>query len=116
MLWKDLEPYEDPHHNHGMDEHLEFYREAIALRKNHDAFHNGNFKTVLLDDSRNLWGFIRSNAREEILVVLNAGSTPADVEFTDLGEGWTCIFGAGNDVPPSIRIEAVEGRAWARTA
>ena len=114
MLWKDLEPYEDSKNNHVLEEHLEFYQQAIALRKNYDVFNTGDFTTIFLDDHRNLWGFIRKNEVEEVLVVLNAGNDPAEVELKDIGGGWECIFGNGNDVPPSVQIEGIEGRAWVR--
>ena len=114
MLWKDLEPYEDPTNNHVMEEHLEFYQKAIALRKQYDVFSTGDFTTVLLDDDRNLWGFVRKSPEEEALVVLNAGDHPADVEINDIGDGWECIFGNGNDSPASFTIERIEGRAWIR--
>ncbi len=114
MLWKDLEPYADPDNNYVMDEHLSFYQAAISFRKKHDVFHNGEFRTVLIDDHRNLWGCVRENTQEEILVVLNAGNDDADIDFSDLGDGWECVFGVGEDHPPHIRIKGIESRAWVR--
>ena len=115
MLWKDLEPYEDAEQNHVMDDHLQYYKQVIALRNAHSALRNGAINTVLTDDDRNLWVFIRENGEEQVLVAINAGDEDADLELIDLGEGWSPAFGEGSDNPPNVNLPAWSGRAWTRS-
>ena len=123
MLWKDLEPYDEPGQA-VMPTHLAFYRDAIALRNGHAALRTGDIRTVLVDDDQDVWAFLREDADETVLVVLNAGREAARVGL-DLGEGWTPVFGdpdtphfpgevpdAGS--PSSCVIHGISGRVWAR--
>lgn len=114
MLWKDLEPYEEPESNQVMENHLAFYSSALALRKNHSALRNGSFGTVFTDDQRNTWVFMRENDEEQVLVILNASGAEITIDLPDLGEGWAPVFGEGDDVPPSVGIHPLAGRVWAR--
>ena len=124
MLWKDLEPYDEPGQA-VMPEHLAFYRDAIALRNDHAALRTGGIHTVLVDDDRDIWAFLREDANETVLVVLNAGSEAVRVGL-DLGDdGWTPVFGAPDTphfpgdapeagTPSSFPIAGISGRAWVR--
>jgi glycosidase len=124
MLWKDLEPYDEPGQA-VMPEHLAFYRDAIALRNGHAALRTGDIQTVLVDDHRDVWAFLREDAGESVLVVLNASSDPARVELDLGGDGWAPVFGAPDTahfpgekpepgLPSSFVISGISGRAWAR--
>lgn len=123
MLWKDLEPYDAPEENRVDDEHLQFYRSAIALRRSHAALRVGGFRTVIADDAQDLWVFVREDADEEVLVALNASDS--DARFDLPGEGWTPVFGAPDTpsfpgerpetgTPSSVLISGISGRAWVR--
>jgi glycosidase len=120
MLWKELEPYGDPEDNRVMDEQLDFYRRAIALRNAHPALRTGSFRTVLVDDQANVWVFLREGDGEQVLVALNASEQPATVELpAELGSGWKPVLGeAGAGVPdtafPKVEIPMESGRVWAR--
>jgi glycosidase len=101
MLWKDLEPYEQPDENHVMDEHLAFYKQVIALRHAHPALRAGDFETLLTDDTADVWAFVRSDAGEQIIVVLNASDTQRVVHIP-LPAGspstWRVLLGEGDAV------------------
>lgn len=121
MLWKDLEPYDEPEENFVDEEMLEFYRGAMALRRNHPALRRGSFRTVLVDDDRDVWVFMREDDREQVLVGLNASDRAGTVELPeDVGHGWSAVFGEaetpGSEPPwPRIEIPPAAGRVWART-
>lgn len=115
MLWEDLEPYDVPEENRVMEEHLAFYSAALALRSAHSALRNGSFGTVATDDERNTWAFMRENSEEHVLVVLNASDQDVTIDLPELGEGWSPVFGDGEDVPPTVVIPALNGRVWARS-
>lgn len=84
MLWKELEPYAKPDQNFVMDEHLEFYRKAIALRNDLSALRRGSFQTLLTDDERDVWVFLREDDQQWVLVALNASLGSADVDGAGL--------------------------------
>lgn len=72
MWWPDLMPYDDP--DDRIDEDLlEEFRALFRLRGNHEVLRRGDFHSVLADDGRDCFAFLRSNPRggEAILVVLN---------------------------------------------
>ena len=50
---------------------LEHYRKLITLRRDLPSLRRGSFETVLIDDSRQLYGFRRKLNDEEVLVILN---------------------------------------------
>ena len=119
MLWPELEPFGDAPDNVIMPELLDWYRRAIALRNAHPALRTGSFRTVLADDERDVWAFVREGSGEELLVVVNAAHTIQRVPLPiDLGGGWTSVFGdrpAG--VPegfPDVVLGPLTGRVWHR--
>ncbi|QOJ13605.1 MAG: alpha-glucosidase C-terminal domain-containing protein [Planctomycetia bacterium] len=95
MLWKDLEPYENPHDNFVMADHRAFYQRAIALRNAQPALRRGAFRTLLTDDFADVWAFLRSTDDEQVLVVLN-GSVNPRAALVPLGVGaaqrWRVVF------------------------
>ncbi|MCE9619447.1 MAG: alpha-glucosidase C-terminal domain-containing protein [Planctomycetes bacterium] len=119
MLWKDHEPYEQPEDNHVMGEQLAYYKSVTALRNNHSALRTGSFQTVLTDDAKNVWVFLRSDASEQVLVALNASDQGAMVELpAEIGEGWSLIFGSQVEKTkfPAVTIPATAGCVWVRPA
>ncbi len=117
MLWKDLEPYENPTENAVMQDHLEFYKRVIALRREHPALATGAFDTLLTDDEADVWAFLRSGEGERVLVVLNASDTPREVGIPltdDLPQSWQGVFGsdetlAADDGQLTVSVPAVGG-------
>ena len=118
MLWKDLEPYAEPHENFVMEDHLEHYKAVIALRREHEALQVGSFTTVLTDDEHDLWAFVREFEGEEVLVLLNASGRPARVLVEDLVEdfeGFESVWGpTGRDRRHQVWVGAIDGRVWVR--
>ena len=98
MLWKDLEPYEDPEDNHVMDEQLAWYREVFKLRAAHAALRRGSFETLRTDDEDDVWAFARSHNGERIIVALTPSNEPQTVRIP-LPEGaaanWRIVFSGG---------------------
>lgn len=123
MLWKDLQPYEKPDENQVMQDQLDFYQAATALRNAHTALRTGSFQTVLTDDQKNLWIFMRADKNEQVLVALNAGDQVAEVALPaelneDTGGKWKLVFGltADKSVFPNISIPGTSGCVWVRPA
>jgi cyclomaltodextrinase len=99
MLWKDLEPYEQPDDNHVMTEQLDYFRRIIALRNGHSALRRGDLTTLLTDDAADVWAFRRSDEREHVLVILNASNekrsvtVPLPADATTAGK-WNVVHGS----------------------
>ncbi|MFZ9692048.1 MAG: alpha amylase N-terminal ig-like domain-containing protein [Phycisphaerales bacterium] len=123
MLWKDLEPYTDPDENRVMEEQLEFYRRATALRNRFAALRRGSFRTLLADDQQDVWVFLRELGPEKVLVALNASDRQATVTVPELASmpgAWELVFGHHHppDEPdrfPELVVPPVSGRVWAIT-
>jgi glycosidase len=70
MLWRDLEPYDNPQ-DAVMPDLLEHYRRVIAIRNTYPALRTGRFHTWVTDDPNDIYGFTRTRGDEVIAVVVN---------------------------------------------
>ena len=96
MLWEDLQPYDAPEENFVMKDQLDFYRKSIALRNDHPALRTGSFQSLLTDDARDVWVFLRSDNSEQLIVALNASKVPVVEELPEPSVGkqaWRVVFG-----------------------
>ncbi len=117
MLWKDLEPYEKPEQNHVMDAHRAYYQRAIKLRTEHPALRTGSFQTLLTDDAQDVWCFLRADADEQLLVVLNASNEERVVSITLPSDGprsWQGVFNQEGWLAPDedklqLTVPAIDG-------
>jgi len=81
---------------------LEHYRKLIALRRDLPSLRRGSFKTVLIDDSRQLYGFRRKLNDEEVLVILNNSDEKQEAALEVAGS-WQDRWNAG-------QLNATDGR------
>jgi glycosidase len=61
------------------DELFKFYKEAIALRRQHDALNHGEFTFLTSDDVQRAIVFSRRSAKETLLVAINRGDEDARI-------------------------------------
>lgn len=61
-----------------------WYKELIALRRRHEALRRGRTRTVLADSITNVFGFVRFEGREQILVLLNNSGQPQEVNLREI--------------------------------
>jgi glycosidase len=115
MLWKDLGRYADPG-NVVMEEHLAYYKTLIRLRREHSALSTGSFRTLLTDDARDLWAFLREDEHEQVLVLLNASGRDQlltlDLAALALpgAEPFELLFGLRQLRPwPTLSVPALSG-------
>jgi cyclomaltodextrinase len=89
MIWADLQANDDP--TERIDEtHLAAYRALIALRRDSPALRQGGFRTLLADEVRNLWIFVRELGDERVIVAINAGTSVQRVDLPrEVWEGWS---------------------------
>jgi cyclomaltodextrinase / maltogenic alpha-amylase / neopullulanase len=123
MLWKDLEPYAKPEENFVDTAQLDFYREAIGLRRAFPALRVGGIATLLTDDVQQVWVFERMIEGERLLVALNAGDDEATIRLPVEGQ-WVEVFAtvgsprleiegrSAGDRFPKVTIPAIGGRVW----
>ncbi|PCI58565.1 MAG: alpha-amylase [Gammaproteobacteria bacterium] len=64
------------------------YLQLIHIRNNHLALQRGNYKTLLVDDENDLYGFQRSYQGETIWVLLNNSSSERTVKLADNGRNY----------------------------
>jgi cyclomaltodextrinase / maltogenic alpha-amylase / neopullulanase len=56
------------------------YQKLIAIRQDSDALRRGEYQTMLIDDDRRLFSFLREAKTDRALVVFNAGDSVHDAE------------------------------------
>jgi glycosidase len=67
---------------------LATYRQLIALRKAQPVLSTGGFRTVILDEERQLYGFERFSATDRLLVVLNNSQDEQQTVQPCASAGW----------------------------
>jgi glycosidase len=85
-----MEGFNDPDCRRGMiwdpneqnEDLLAWYRRLIALRREHPVLRLGHCKTVWADSATNIYGFVRFNEGEQVLVLLNNQAKPQSVDLT----------------------------------
>jgi hypothetical protein len=116
-----------------MEEQLAWYRSTIALRNAFPALRTGSFRTLITDDGRDVWVFLRELDGEQVLVALNAGENDQSVDIPHMVESggtWREVFSSAasptfvregrpadelrGDHFPTVTIPAVGGRVWER--
>ncbi len=122
MLWEDLEPYEKPEENAVDAAHLNWYRRVTALRTAHPALRIGTFETVLCDDAKDVWVFLREGAGETLLVAVNASEREAQIDLANTRAAtrtghWRPVFGGeGESLTeahfPRVSLAPLSGRVW----
>ncbi|GAA4323256.1 glycoside hydrolase family 13 protein [Flaviaesturariibacter amylovorans] len=64
-----------------------WYQRFIGLRKKYRSIRLGDYQTLLADDSRQLYAFSRTLGTEEVIVVINRGTTDASFRNVKLKTG-----------------------------
>ncbi len=80
MLWKDLQPYDNPQ-DFVMDDVLEHYRRVIAIRNTYPALRTGTYQAVLTDDANDILAFSRTLGQQSVVVVINNSRKDQSVEI-----------------------------------
>ncbi|MBK9121070.1 MAG: DUF3459 domain-containing protein [Phycisphaerales bacterium] len=118
MLWEDLGPYDQPEENAVDTAQLAFYRELIRLRHAQPALRRGEFRSLLTDDTADVWVFARhSDGAAPVIVALNASELERSVRVP-LPEGlpatWTYLYGGQGGISATaghvtIRVAPLNG-------
>lgn len=70
MLWKDLQPYDNPQ-DAVMGDVWNYYARLIAIRNTYPALRTGLYQALLIDDANNTFAFSRTRRNEVVAVVIN---------------------------------------------
>ncbi len=81
MLWRDLEPYDNPQDT-VMPDLWEHYRRVIAIRNAYPALRTGRFHTWVTDDPNDIYGFTRTQGNEVVAVVVNNSDRDQTLNLT----------------------------------
>ena len=63
-----------------------WYRKFIQIRKKYDAVRTGNYRTIIVDNDRNIFGFLRREGTEHIYVIIHKGKDEQEVQCPVLEE------------------------------
>lgn len=104
MLWEDL-VYENEKVNPDQslkaveDENkinsdlFDFYKKLIKIRNDNKVLSTGNFRTLLVDDKKGIYGFAREKENKQVIVLLNKSNKPVNVKLNvDHNEYYTDIL------------------------
>ncbi|HEX8520664.1 MAG TPA: alpha-amylase family glycosyl hydrolase [Tepidisphaeraceae bacterium] len=87
MIWRDLEPYEDPQVKFN-PQVFETYRRGIAARQLLPALQLGFFTPILTDDKSAIFAFERELGDQRVYVVLNRSNEKRHVTLHVQGTGF----------------------------
>jgi len=112
MVWRDLEykpQVSDPLGRARSPDELRFnedlfdyYRDAVKLRQENPVLQRGDFEVVLADDSAKCFVFRRKSKESAMVVALNRGDAPYDLELTCQSDRFLAVefsTSKGGDTP-----------------
>jgi glycosidase len=85
---------------------FDFYRSAIALRREHEALRRGTFEVLMTDDDRDLVAFARTLGGEAHVVVMNRGDEAHSVRVPAPAAGPYALSFATTDGPTRVQEDA----------
>src|SRR5205807_2064466 len=77
---------------------FDYYKNAIALRHEHDALNHGDYSVLTTDDVQRSIVFTRRTPKETLLVAFNRGDQPAKIELHLSSSNLRPIFVSQGDV------------------
>ncbi len=81
MIWKELQPYDDPEVQFKQDL-FDYYERLIALHRRLAPLHSGFAHTVLADDVRNILVYSRDLGDEHVYVLVNRSEKAQSVDLS----------------------------------
>ena len=79
MLWKDLEPYDNPQ-DAVMDDVWNHYARLIAIHNTYPALRTGMYQSIVTDDTNDIFAFTRTLGNEVVAVVINNSAKDQTVD------------------------------------
>ena len=80
MVWKDLQPYEDP--QVGFDQgKFDWYQRLIAIRRHFPALQLGFYRPLILDNANGIVAYSRDFGLQHVVVVLNHADHDQTIEI-----------------------------------
>jgi len=110
MLWSDMEYEPESHHPFNLPRKVDtvkvdtalfnYYKSLIELRKNLITLRRGGYKTILIDDANDIFGFERFYEGETIRAIFNLSEEKVSVSnvecFRGINSKWRLIFSNGS--------------------
>jgi hypothetical protein len=108
MVWKDLEPYDDPEVVFRQDL-FDRYARLIAIRRQLAPLERGFMRTLLADDARNVLAYSRDLGDAHVYVVVNRSGEAQSVDLsTGTAKGNATMFDWLDPSEASVRNAAVD--------
>lgn len=88
---------------------FDFYRSAIALRKDHPALQGAKVCFLGSDDQAMTFSMVRGGPGETLVVAFNRGDQPSEISFPSPEKDWTApkvIFSTGQEMPKISRDQS----------
>ncbi len=79
MLWKDLQPYDNPQ-DAVMDDVWSHYARVIAIRNTYTALRTGLYQPLFTDDANDIFAFTRTRSNDVVAVVMNNSAEDRTVD------------------------------------
>lgn len=89
---------------------LDYVRALIVLRKQSVALRRGEWTTVLVDDARGLYGFVRHTEGDAALVVINRSDQPQRAQLPAWGDIRQWTHAVSTHTPTQTTFSVVQGR------
>jgi cyclomaltodextrinase / maltogenic alpha-amylase / neopullulanase len=78
MIWKDLQPYDDPNVQFDQGK-FDWYQRLIAIRRKFEALKIGFFHPLLMDNQRGIYVFERELGNQRVYIFLNRSAADQHV-------------------------------------
>jgi glycosidase len=114
MVWKDLQPYDDPQLSFDQDK-FDWYQRLIAIRRHFPALQLGFYRPVITDNAAGIFAYSRDLGNRNVFVVLNHSNHNQAIHFTAANHDAAFINWAdpavanvtfGPDARPDVDVDA----------
>lgn len=119
MVWDDIQ-YDDEVFDHfgnkkktgdkvSVNQDLySYYKQWISIRNSHPALRIGDFKTIFIDDSHDVYGFSRKDNNETLLIFLNNSESEQTISGDFLSGQWKNLI-SKEIISNSLTLESISG-------
>ncbi len=102
MIWKDLEPYENPQDNYFMHNVFDHFQRCAAIRNTLDALQVGDFEMLLTDDDKSVFAWRRWTDSQTVLTIASNSDRPQTVKVKLPAQAPTRYIDVLND--PAVKV------------
>lgn len=88
---------------------MRFYKQMIEIRKNSELLQKGSYETFLIDEAKNIYGFKRCLADQELIIILNNSPISRELKLNLAHREYKELFSSRIIKSSKLEIDPFQG-------